>query len=338
MLAINAWSCRTDDSPEMQQPLPYAPTPYPFKTPEGFPPPFISKENPLTVEGVELGKRLYSDAILSSNGLSCASCHVKSQSYSAPIFNAANGYRMSVPPHVNLAFKTNYNWTGSVQVLDTLCMGDFEPEFFNTVAADLFDRLNNHPQYPELFRKAFGITELNNLSYRELKLKICYAVSQYMRTLVSADARYDRYKARQTSLTELEYAGMVIFFSERGDCFHCHSDPLFTDNEFHNNGLNNVFQGFDAGRFLVTGSDRDKGKFLTPTLRNIARTAPYMHDGRYAKLEDVVEFYNSGVKNSPYIDPIMNKRENISNLNLSAGEKAALVAFLKTLTDEKFVE
>lgn len=339
LLITSVISCRNTDTDEPDvAPVITAATPYYLKVPEGFPQPNLSRQNPLTVEGVDLGRRLYSDPILSSNGLSCSSCHMKSLSYSAPAFNAANGFRFSVPPHVNLAFKTYYNWTGSIEVLDTLCMGDFEAEFFNTNAADLYQKLNAHLEYPKMFRKAFGITNLNNLTYHELKIKICYAISQYMRTLVSADSKFDRYRAQKTSLTQEEYAGMLIFFSERGDCFHCHSDPLFSDNSFHNNGLSNVFNGFDKGRALVTNSDKDLGKFLTPTLRNVARTAPYMHDGRYATLEQVVEFYSSGVKNSPYIDPIMNKRENISNLQLSDSEKKALVAFLKTLTDEEFVK
>lgn len=326
------------DDPIVLPNQPYKPTPYALTIPMGFPVPFTSKQNPLTVEGIALGKQLYSDPILSSNGLSCSSCHNKSLSYSVPVFNKANGYRVSVPPHVNLAFKSYYNWTGSETNLDTLCVGDFEPEFFNTHPADLFERLSTHQVYPDLFNKAFGISNLNSLTYQQLKVTIAYAISQYMRTLISSNSKYDKYRLGFASLTPDEHAGMYIFFTEKGDCFHCHSPSLFTDNDFHNNGLNSTFSGFNRGRALVTQLAKDEGRFLTPTLRNIALTAPYMHDGRFNSLEEVVEFYNSGVQSSATIDPIMNKRKNLSSLELTETEKKQLVAFLKTLTDEEFVK
>lgn len=323
------------DVPEAKDPTP---TPYYLIRPMGFPPPFLSKDNPLTVEGIELGRRLYSDPILSSNGLSCSSCHAKERSYSSPLFSAQNGATISVPPHVNLAFKQYYNWEGSVENLDTACMGDFEPEFFNTQASDLFKRLSTHPVYAGLFNTAFGVKDIHSLSYYQLKTYLCYAISQYMRTLVSANSKYDSTRMFGYSfLTPDEFDGMTIFFSEKGDCFHCHSAPLLSDNQFHNNGLNDHYSGFNRGRNLVTGQDKDLGKFLTPTLRNVALTAPYMHDGRFATLEEVIEFYNSGVKPSPYIDPIMNKRENLRELNLSEREKRCLLLFLQTFTDESFV-
>ncbi len=313
------------------------PTAYVFPMLPGFPKPFVSSNNPMTEEGIALGKKLYSDAILSSNGRSCSSCHNKELSYSVPMFYATSGIKISVPPHVNLAFKSRYNWEGSVTDLDTLCMGDFEPEFFNTQASDLFVRLASHPQYPVMFKKAFGIKNFGNLSYYDLKVKICYAITQYMRTLVSASSRYDAYRIYGEPLTPDEDAGKNIFFSERGDCFHCHVTPLFNDNDVRNNGLSNQYSGFDFGYYLVTGKETDKGKFVTPTLRNIALTAPYMHDGRFQTLEEVVEFYNSGVNVTPYVDPIMSKRYSETGLGLTDLEKKQLVAFLHSLTDSSFV-
>lgn len=314
------------------------PTPYVFPYLPGFPKPFVSANNPLTIEGVELGKKLYSDPILSSNGRSCSSCHNKERSYSFPMFYDASGAKISVPPHLNLAFKSRFNWEGSVTDLDTLCMGDFEPGFFNTKASDLYIRLSSHPEYPLMFQKAFGITNFNLLSYYDLKVKICYAITQYMRTLVSASSRYDTYIICGQPLTPEESAGKDIFFSERGDCFHCHVAPLFNDNNVHNNGLSDQYSGFDLGYFRVTGKETDKGKFVTPTLRNIALTAPYMHDGRFQTLEEVVEFYNSGVKLSANTDPIMSKRHLNTGLNLTSFEQKQLVAFLRTLTDTSFVK
>ncbi len=335
-------SCnKSEDEPPVQpidDTTTVAPTPYTLTRPLGFPYPFLSQSNPLTEEGIALGSRFYSDPILSSNGLSCSSCHHKALSYSTTIFNTKEGYRISVPPHVNLAFKKYYNWEGSVVNLDTLCMVDFEPDFFNMDSALLFKRLNAHPTYPNMIKKAFRVSNINSLTYHQLKLYICYSISQYMRTLVSANSRFDSIRLRFVQPTIDEAIGMNIFFSEKGDCFHCHSNPLFTDNDFHNNGLNDVYTGFDKGRAIVTSQDKDLGKFFTPTLRNIALTAPYMHDGRFNTLEEVIEFYNSGVKITPYSDPLMNKQGNMHQLNLTEQEKQSLVAFLKTLTDKSFVE
>jgi len=314
-----------------------SPTPYQLVYPKLFPEPIIPPGNPMTKEGVELGKSLYADPILSSNGLSCSSCHLQEKSFSSPLFVSSKGYQISVPPHVNLAFKKFYNWTGSETYLDTLCVADFGPEFFNTDSNVLAERLATHPYYSKQFKSAFGIDNPSKLSYSELKKNIAYAITQYMRTLISFQSKYDQYKTSAGNLTEVEYGGMLIFFSEKGDCFHCHSPWLFSDGDFHNNGLNEVFNGFDKGRELVTCLEFDKGKFLTPTLRNIAQTAPYMHDGRFKTLEDVVDFYNEGVKESATLDPIMYKRKDIHRLGLNQIEKMQLVAFLKTLTDESFL-
>ena len=158
-----------------------------------------------------------------------------------------------------------------------------------------------------------------------------------MRTLISDQSYFDQYKAGKYRLTFDEAEGMKIFFSEKGDCFHCHVAMLFTDGQFHNNGLESQHTGAGKGRELVTQNPKDRGLFLTPTLRNIEKSGPYMHDGRYSTLEEVVEFYNSGVKASSTLDPIMYKRPDLSRLGLTDTEKKQLVAFLKTLTDEKFV-
>lgn len=313
------------------------PTPMELDVPAFFPKPILNPDNPLTVEGVNLGKRLYSDAILSSNGLSCASCHHQEKSFSTPLFTDQHGNNISVPPHVNLAFNPNYNWNGNQPILDTLCMADFEPEFFDTHKDTLYRRLSTHSEYPQMFRSAFGIKDFYQLEYYDLKKTICYAISQYMRTLISADSKFDRYIAKKESLTEKERVGMSIFFSEKGDCFHCHGAPLFTDNLFHNNGLSSEFNGLDQGRYLVTGNSRHRGQFSSPTLRNIAFTAPYMHDGRFQTLAEVVEFYNSGVRESATLDPIMTKEGKETGLNLTPYEKECLIAFLHTLSDLNFI-
>ncbi|MFZ4797385.1 MAG: cytochrome-c peroxidase [Bacteroidia bacterium] len=317
----------------------YKPTPYVLQIPAGFPEyNVLSIANPLTVEGIALGKSFYSDPILSTNGRSCTTCHIQSNSFSRPIYNAQNGYAISVPPHVNLAFKKNYNWTGSELNLDTLAMGDFAPEFFNSDSAILYAALTNHPFYKDAFYKAFLIKDIYSLSFIQLQKKIAYSIAQFLRTKVSVNSKYDQLQVGTARYTDEEWEGYNIFFTEKGDCFHCHQPPLFSDNEFHNNGVSATFEGFDAGRWLVSNNKADIGKFATPTLRNLVFTAPYMHDGRFKTLEEVVEFYNSGVNYSPTIDPISSKKAPSYKLNLSTQQKASLVAFLKTLTDDSYVK
>jgi cytochrome c peroxidase len=328
-------SCKKDTDDE---PASYAATQFSLNIPQYFPAPVIPAQNPLTIEGVRLGRKLYFDPILSTNGLSCSSCHERAKSFSIPTFTALTGQVKSVPPHVNLAWNTDYNWNGSEPELDRLCLGDFEPEFFNTNMPLLVNNLSQHPDYPRLFKEAFDINQISSLSHDDLKLKIVYSISQFMRTMVSSDSKFDRFMRHEVSLDQQELDGFILFTTERGDCFHCHGYPLMTNNMFMNNGLDSLPQGFNQGRYWVTGNPVDIGKFSTPTLRNIELTAPYMHDGRFATLEDVVEFYNSGVHlNSPNIDPIMTKAGKEFGLNLTAAEKASLVAFLKTLTDTVFI-
>jgi cytochrome c peroxidase len=160
------------------------------------------------------------------------------------------------------------------------------------------------------------------------------ALAQFERTLISADSKWDRYLRGDTELSVAEARGFEIFFTERGDCFHCHSTILFTDNEFHNNGLDSVFT--DDGLAGVTGDPADLGRFKTPTLRNLSYTAPYMHDGRFATLEEVIDFYSEGLKFSSTIDPLM-KNVNQGGVRLSEEEKTNLLAFLLTLDDHTFI-
>lgn len=316
----------------------YKPTPFSLKVPLHFPIPSIPPENPMTVEGVALGKKFYYDPILSSNGLTCSSCHLANKSFSKPMFISASGDSISIPPHVNLAWNPDYNWNGSEPKLDRLCIADFGPEFFDTDMNQLVQDLKTHPEYPQMIYKAFGISNVEDLSHDDLKQTIVYSISQFMRSMVSANSKFDKYFDHQVGFTTSEQSGYIIFMTEKGDCFHCHGNPLFTSNDFRNNGLECLPQGQDLGRYLISGNINDRGKFSVPTLRNIELTAPYMHDGRYQTLEEVVEFYNSGVCiSSPGIDPIMTKPAKLYGLNLWPWEKEDLVNFLKTLTDTSFI-
>ena len=312
------------------------PTPYSIIAPPYFPQPVIPAFNPLTVEGVRLGRMLYYDPVLSSNGLSCSSCHQQKNAFSVPLFTTKTGQKISVPPHINLAWNPDFNWEGSVHQLDTLCLDDFGPDFFNTNKDTLFSRLSTHAIYPSLFKKVYGITNINSLKYSELQLKITYAISQFMRTLISSNSNYDKYP-HNYHFTASEFNGLKIFYSEKGDCFHCHGGPLLTDNLFHNNGLDSIFSPENFGKYSATFDMNDIGKFSSPTLRNAEFTSPYMHDGRFKTLEEVVEFYNSGTKKSATLDPIMTKPGKEHGLNLTAQEKTDLVNFLKTFSDTSFI-
>lgn len=278
----------------------------------------IPQDNPLTEEGIKLGKKLYYDPILSNNGLSCSSCHQKSSSFSHPVANSL--------AHINLGWNNQFLWDGKISgTLEDIMK--FEVEIF--FATDV-SKLNNDAEYKNLFRTVYNV---NHISSKE----IAYALAQYFRSLYSFESKFDRYLQNKTSLTIQELNGFNIFFTEKGDCFHCHSMGLLCDNSFHNIGIDSVFTGVNKGRFNVTQNPSDIGKFKTPTLRNIAFTAPYMHDGRFTTLDQVIEHYNSGVKQSNTLDPIMAKPSKIYGLQLTTQEKQNLKAFLLTFTDSIFI-
>ena len=331
---IAMYSCKKDDVKSSA----YTPTAYQLQVPDHFPPPYLSAENPLTVEGIRLGRMLYYDPILSTNGLSCTSCHIPAESFSKGLYIAPSGEHISVPPHVNLAWNPDYNWTGSEPILNHLPMGDFSPTIFNTDMALLVSKFKAHSLYPTLFKQAFNIDDVASITHHDLQVNIALAITQFLRTMTSSNNKLDRVLRYETTFTPEEWDGYVTFTTEKGDCFHCHGYPLMTSNMYANNGLELSPQGTNQGRYLVTGNPNDIGKYSIPTLRNIELTAPYMHDGRFQTLEDVVEFYNSGVQwNSPNIDPIMTKPAKLFGLNLTGQQKANLVSFLKALTDTTFI-
>lgn len=322
-LAVLVAGCRKDLPLDNGSPAP-ATTPLQLDVPSYFPLLAIPAENPLTVEGVALGRRLYYDTLLSLHGprqgRACASCHHQDRAFTVP--SPGTG----VLSHANLAWSTHFLWDGRVsgKLEDVM---RFEVEEFFQVDVQV---LRSHPEYPDLFRKALGTTEITSGD-------VAKALAQWVRRLTSSNSRFDRYLRYEGTLSAQEISGMNLFFTEAGDCFHCHGLPLMTDNAFHNIGLDSVFTGANAGRFAVTGNPADLGAFKTPTLRNIALTAPYMHDGRFQTLEQVMDFYSGGVHRSPSLDPIMTKPGTGITLGMSPQQKADLIAFLHTLTDEQFI-
>lgn len=321
----------------------YQPTDYQLPIPPGVPKPQLPEDNPLTEEGIALGARLFHDPMLSADStMSCASCHLADLSMTdgKAVSRGIGGQqgRRSAMPLVNLAFnKEGFFWDGRVMTLEEQALLPVEDtiELHNTWDR-VVEQLRKHPTYPPAFRKAFGIKNVSEID----KFLAVKAIAQYERTLISANSRYDSVEMGLTTFTEDEQAGHDIFFDERetlpdAECGHCHNIPLMTTNEFLNNGIEKAATTADfsdKGRGAVTGSPFDNGKFRVPSLRNVELTAPYMHDGRFATLEEVIEHYNSGGHQSPTISPL------IRPLNLDEIQKRQLIAFLMTLTDLKFVE
>lgn len=206
------------------------------------------------------------------------------------------------------------------------------PVEINSDTNQVVKYLQKTDDYPELFEKAFGSRDITFINIER-------AVAQYVRSLVSADSKFDRYLSGTEELTEDELAGYELFCTEEGaDCFHCHGGgglALMTTNLFYNNGLDDEFND-PEDRSAITGSHWDRGVYKAPTLRNIAVSSPYMHDGRFTTLDEVVDFYSEGVKDSENINPLMHHVMD-GGVQLTDLEKAQLKAFLNTLTDEKFL-
>jgi len=308
-------------------------TPYTLTVPPRFPQPYLSGINPMTVEGIALGRRLFYDSILSSNGRSCSYCHPQEASFtsSIPSHGLDQTLYWDILPWINLAWNPYYGWNGAIKDMDHVGIADFGPMYFNSNINDVITKLKADPTYPSMFKRVF---HEDVLVPEKIKEKVAFAVAQFARTIVSSNSKFDKYMLGMAQLTPQEANGYDIFFSEKGDCFHCHGSMLFTDNGLHNIGVDSVFNNtFNQGLYAKTGLAKDMGLMRTPTLRNVALTAPYMHDGRFKTLEEVIEHYNSGVKKSATLDPIMTLPGKEMGLLLSSQQKADLKAFLLTLTD-----
>ncbi len=327
-------ACRKDTTQEEPPGEVYDPTPYEVTRPKGFPDIVIPDDNPMTLEGVQLGRMLYYDKILSGdNTQSCASCHAPEFSFTDNGKQFSEGIDGSIgnrnsPSVINTAWMPSLFWDGRAATVEDQALGPVpNPIEMNLPWPEAMQKLNAHPGYPDLFFKAFGTRNIDSML-------VAKAIAQFERTMISSNSKWDRYLRNEASLTQAEAQGFEIFFSEIGDCFHCHSTILFTDNLFHNNGMDANFT--DVGLGEISGNANDIGKFKTPTLRNIEFTAPFMHDGRFETIEDVVDFYSEGVVWSETIDPLM-KKVGQGGLHLTDDQKENLIAFLKTLTDESYI-
>ena len=323
---------------------PYKPTGLTLKIPSNFPNMDIPTDNALTTEGVELGRRLFYDKLLSANGtLACAGCHLPQGNFSdnqatSKGIDGMLGRRSSMTlENVGFVSKGLF-WDGRVKMLEEQAVLPVEdPIEMHNNWDNVVVKLKAHADYPTYFRKAFGIAS-KTLITKDLAVK---AIAQFERTLISGNAKFDRIFRREDFFTDDELTGYQLFFNAAGapdaQCGHCHTSPFFTSGDYFNNGLDsaatlNDFK--DKGRGGFTLKQFDNGKFRAPTLRNIELSAPYMHDGRFQTLEEVVEHYASGGHYAENIDPFLPQ---IRQINLTKKQKTQIVLFLKTLTDTTFV-
>ncbi len=301
--------------------------------------PVIPIDNPQTVEGIALGKKLFFDPILSiDNTLACVDCHAPENAFTdsdkfSDGVDGIFGNRNSMPLF-NLAwnYDEKFFWDGNTFSLEHQAFVPVTDPFeMKSNWADVESKLQQHAEYPSLFEKAFGASNIDSSL-------VTKAIAQFERTLISANSKFDKFLLGELNLSPEELNGFNVFMDEaKGDCFHCHGsdkNPLWTDNIFHNNGLDETFA--DLGLGAVTGDPADNGKFKSPSLRNLEFTAPYMHDGRFASLDDVINHYSQGLKNSSTIDPLMKKVDQ-GGVGLTDKDKADLKAFLLSLSDYDFI-
>lgn len=323
----------------------YNPSSYTLNFPSHFPQMEIPADNPLTIDGVELGRHLFYDPILSVDStISCSSCHLPHANFTdnlkvSPGVDGRLGNRSSMSL-LNIGFNNEgLFWDGRVISLEEQALLPIEdPLEMNNTWENVISKLSLGDRYPEMFRKAFGIEKSDEIT-KELAAK---AIAQFERTLVSSgNSRYDRWKQNIDVLSDEEQDGFEIFFdinpviANHAECGHCHNAELFTTNEYFNNGLDrseDLMDFADQGRGEVTGVKFDNGTFRVPTLRNIEFSAPYMHDGRFSTLDEVIDHYVTGGHYAPNLAPVLRP------LTLGAYQREALVAFIRSLQDDDFME
>lgn len=304
-----------------------------FKKPQNFPQPtYHFATNQVTKDGFELGRKLFYDPILSvNNTISCGSCHIQTSGFTQHGHSVSHGIfdrlgTRNSPPIMNLAWSKTFMWDGGVFDLDLQPIAPItnHVEMGDSVI-NVLNRLRNSSQYPALFKKAFGSSEITSADFLK-------ALSQFMVMCVSSNAKYDSVMRNQKTFTADEEAGYLLY---KQKCSSCHSEPLFTDYSFRNNGIS-ISMVNDMGRYNVTLQDSDKYKFKVPSLRNLDYTPPYMHDGRFFTLDAVLDHYTSQVQNTPNLDPQLQQGSQLG-IAITAEEKLKLLAFLKTLNDRAFV-
>lgn len=346
LLSCLLWACEGKQTPEPQ------PAEYSLDIPYYFGRPYqMSEGTRLTADGVLLGRMLFYEKKLSRDGtVACASCHQQDKAFTDGRAKAVGieGRQVATSSMslVNLVLKSRFTWAGGVTSIDSMVQRVItHPQEMDFTVQGAVAALQRDARYPSLFQKVFGSPGISGE-------RMDKAMGQFLRTIVSSNSKYDRYLTGEYKPTDLELQGMNVFFAHPipgvlrgGNCGDCHvgsslaGDPLGLQ-AFHNNGLDGDAD-LKEGLAKVTGREGDWGKFQAPTLRNIALTAPYMHDGRYATLEEVVEHYDQHIERSRTLDPLILEASNEPiypsdpvRLHLTAQEKKAILAFLQMLTDE----
>jgi len=305
-----------------------------FQQPANFPgPSYRFAANNVNQAGFELGRRLFYEPRLSrDNTVSCGSCHIQSSAFTHHGHDISHGIddrlgKRNSPPIMNLAWSTSFMWDGGIFDLDLQPIAPITAhEEMDESMEHVLQKLKEHPDYPALFKEAFGSDEITT----QVFLK---ALSQFMLLCISSNSRYDSVMREQGVIfTEAESSGYKIFQQK---CGNCHAEPLFTDHSFRNNGIGIGFNN-DSGRYAITLNTNDMYKFKVPSLRNLKYTAPYMHDGRYYTLDAVLDQYSLHMKPMANLDPELQQDGNVG-IPLTQQERSDLLAFLNTLNDAEFV-
>ena len=306
-----------------------------FQKPTNFPEPVYNfAANPITKEGFELGRMIFNEPRLSRNNtITCASCHIQSSAFTQHGHDVSHGIddrlgTRNSPPIMNLAWSKAFNWGGGVHDLDLQPIIPITThEEMDENLENVYNKLRAMPKYTNKFKAAFGTEEINTSRFMK-------ALSQFMLMCISSNSKYDKVMRKEggTSFTAEELEGYNIF---KGKCGSCHTEPLFTDGSFRNNGLG-ISAVNDKGLYTATLIETDKYKFKVPSLRNLKYTAPYMHDGRFLSLDGVLEHYNSEVLATQNLDPLLKGSK--LGIALNAIEKTKITAFLNTLNDEEFIK
>ncbi len=297
--------------------------------PSYFPPAYYNNtiNNPPTEQGFQLGRALFYDPILSIDStISCASCHNIAHAFAdhnLPISTGVGGAKgtRNSPALFNLQWNKSFMWDGGINHIEVMSLAPLTNplEMQNTSMSDVINRLSKSTKYQQAFELVFPNKEINDQN-------LFFALAQFMAKLNSVDSKYDQVRQGKAVFTAAEADGYLVF---KTNCAICHQEPLFTDYSFRNNGTDSSF--IDKGRYLITLNTDDLGKFKVPSLRNVAITYPYMHNGKLKNLEDVITQYENP-QISATIDPFL-----LKPIQLTVAQKANLIAFINTLTDYTFI-
>ncbi|MCB0738328.1 MAG: c-type cytochrome [Bacteroidetes bacterium] len=301
-----------------------------FQIPDGWPKPhFDFKKSPLTKEGIYLGRKLFYDAILSvNNTISCASCHLSYTAFTHVDHALSHGVYDSIGTRnslaiLNVAWSNSFMWDGAINHIEVQALAPINhPLEMGEELPNVVQKLQNEREYPRLFNAAFGDSTITGQN-------LLKALAQFQLTFVSSNAKYDKVVRGEDAFTEQEERGYKLF---KAHCNSCHKEPLFTKNQFANNGLPIDSTLNDVGRMGISLNAEDSLKFKIPTLRNIEFSFPYMHDGRFRKLSEVLNHYQKGIVQSPTL-----AKELRNGIALTSNEKVDLIAFLLTLSDKEFL-